>query len=194
MSFALQRDELVLVEFAGDNLQSFIRELFLELFNQREQYARVLIGAKDSVGLSWVGNTVAEDEPAFAAIFEEIDQGGADVIRKAILADGLVKDAIKGVGFGGGFVRVIDSDLVEGFVDVDEWALLLWEEGFESAGDCDVVGGVDWRVLRGGKAGVDGWFRWGLLHMKWNIYLSSKLKFENKPTLLVNWLLISQDL
>ena len=52
MSFALQRDELVLVEFAGDNLQSFIRELFLELFNQREQYARVLIGAKDSVGLS----------------------------------------------------------------------------------------------------------------------------------------------
>ena len=42
------------------------------------------------------------------------------MIRKAILADGLVTDAIKGVGFSGGFVRVIDCDLMERFVDVDE--------------------------------------------------------------------------
>ncbi len=74
------------------------------------------------------------------------------MIRKAILADGLVTDAIKGVGFGGGFVGVIDGDLMEGFVDIDERALLLWEKGFESTGDCDVVGGVDWRVLRRSKA------------------------------------------
>jgi hypothetical protein len=53
----------------------------------------------------------------------------------------------------------------------------LWEEGFKPTGDCDVVGGVDWRVLRGSKAWVDDWFLWGLLHMKWNIYLLIKVKF-----------------
>jgi hypothetical protein len=35
------------------------------------------------------------------AIFQEVDKRGADGIGKAILADGLVADAIKGVGLGG---------------------------------------------------------------------------------------------
>ena len=101
-----------------------VKNTFFKFFNQREQYAWTVIGAEDSVGFSWVGNTVAEDESGFAAIFEEVDKRGADVISKAILADGLVTDAIKGVGFGGGFVGVIDGDLMEGFVDIDEGAFL----------------------------------------------------------------------
>lgn len=139
LSFVFQWHELIVVKFAGHNVQCLILELLLKSLNQSQEDSWLFLFAQDWVGLSWVGYAVAKDQSWFTAIFEELNEWRTDVISESILADCFVKDLVKGIGFGNGLRGIVQSDHVHFLVDFDLSLLLVLKEGFQSTWDRDVL-------------------------------------------------------
>lgn len=119
LAFGLEGVELVFVELTGDYAQGLLLELLLEIFDEGEQDARVLLGAQDGVGLAWVGDAVAEDESWLATIFQKPNQWLTYPIRKLLLPGIFIKYLIKGIRFGDRLGGIIECDSMSLGVNLD---------------------------------------------------------------------------